>query len=193
MNTIDNLNLTLLLDGCRKGKRVSQLKVYQHFYSYGMGVALRYSQTREEAMEIVNDGFLRAFTKINQYDRDLPFKPWLRRILINTAIDYYRKYHKQSNAFHDVGLPSTQDEQITNEALKSLAYEDTIQIIQKLSPAYRMVFNLFVMEDYSHQDIAEKLDISVGTSKSNLAKAKRKMKSLILASDEYHQKSVGNE
>lgn len=193
MKTSDNINLGLLLEGCRQGKRVSQLKVYEHFYSYGMGLGLRYAKNREEAMEVVNDSFLKAFNKIDQYDPDLPFKPWLRRILIRTAIDYYRKYHKGDDTPDDLIRILEKNTKTANEAIRKLDYEDTIQAIQGLSPAYRMVFNLFVMEDYSHQEIAEALDISVGTSKSNLSKAKRQMRNLLKGEDGLYSKSQENE
>ena len=89
-----DLQIKLLVQGCRQGNQASQMSLYEHFFSYGMGVCLRYSKSRDEALEIVNDGFLKAFLKIDQYDSEQPFKPWLRRILINASIDYYRKYNK---------------------------------------------------------------------------------------------------
>ena len=191
MGSGDQINLKLLLEGCRKGQRVSQLKVYRHFYGYGMSVCLRYSKSREEALEIVNDGFLRAFTKIEQYDSDFDFKPWLRKILIHSAIDYHRKYNKLKQPLEFI-RSSDQEPAVANEALNNLAYEDAVLVLQKLPPAYRLVFNLFVLEELSHQDIAERLGISVGTSKSNLAKARKKLKILLSSSDGIHHKSMGH-
>lgn len=186
-----NLNLQLLTEGCRQGNRASQLKLYEHFYSYGMSICLRYSKSREEAMEILNDGFLRAFTKINYYDSDYSFKPWLRKILIHAAIDYHRKYHKIEETapqayFAEKGTSSY------NLALDKLAYSDLLLVMQQLPPAYRLVFNLYVIDGMSHQDIAEQLKISVGTSKSNLARAREKLKTILDQSHGIYLKSGKN-
>ena len=186
-----NLQLHLLIDGCRKGNRASQIRLYQHFFSYGMGVCLRYSKNREEALEILNDGFLKAFTKIHQYDSEQSFKPWLRRILINASIDYYRKYHKKYDSLV-IAFIRKPSNTTYNDALDNLAFEDLLKVMQKLSPAYRMVFNLYVVENFSHQEIAEKLDISIGASKSNLAKARQKIKAMLGASHGIYLKSEKN-
>ena len=186
-----NIQVHLLVDGCRKGNRASQIRLYEHFFSYGMGVCLRFSKSREEALEIVNDGFLKAFLKIEQYDTEQPFKPWLRRILINASIDYYRKYHKNKEAL-EVAYIKDSGNPTYNDALDNLAYDDLLKIMQKLSPAYRMVFNLYVIEHLSHQEIAEHLNISVGSSKSNLAKARQKIKSMLGASHGIYIKNGKN-
>lgn len=174
-------NVQTLIIGCIQGKQESQLKLYKHFYSYGMSLALRYSQDKNEALEVLNDGFLKAFLKIDQYDAEKPFKPWLRRILINAAIDYYRKYHKGKQK-NDNFFPQNHAQHTHNEALENLAFQDLIKVTQQLSPAYRLVFNLYVVEGLSHKEIAAQLGINVGTSKSNLAKARQKLKSLLGAS-----------
>ena len=183
-----NHDVNKLIKGCRAGKRASQIHLYEHFYSYGMAISLRYSKNREEALEILNDGFLKAFQKIDQYKPGLPFKPWLRRILINTAIDYYRKYHtlNQPVEYHE------SSNETFNDALDNLAYEDLLVIVRKLPPAYRLVFNLYVIEGLSHQDISDRLGISVGTSKSNLAKARKKIKTMLGASHGIYFKLKSN-
>ena len=180
-------NVQILLNGCLQGDRKSQLGLYRHYFSYGMGVCLRYSKDREEALEILNDGFLKAFLKIDRYDTEKPFRPWLRRVLINTAIEYYRKYHqgKEVDLQNVKFLKSTST---YNDALDQLAYDDLLALVQQLPPAYRMVFNLYVMEQRTHQEIAEELDISVGTSKSNLSKARRKIQSMLGESHGIHLK-----
>ena len=154
------------------------MALYQHFYSYAMGVSLRFSKNREEAMEILNDGFLRAFTKIDQYDASYPFKPWLRRILINSSIDHYRKYHQKKDKLMEEWQPVSQEPSY-NEALDDLEFEDLIKMTQKLSPAYRLVFNLYVVEGMTHKEISDEINISVGASKSNLAKARKKLKNML--------------
>lgn len=184
-------NIQLLVEGCRNKNRASQLRLYEHFYSYGLSITLRYSKNRDEAREILNDGFLKIFLKIDQYDSGQPLKPWIRRVLINTAIDYHRKYHKLNLVLDPP--PKTELEAASyNLAIENLAFDDLIKVLQKLSPAYRMVFTLFAVEGLSHQDIAERLNISVGTSKSNLAKARIKLKSILQSSYGIYQKKEGN-
>lgn len=184
-------NVQLLIEGCRRGNRASQLKLYEHFYSYGLSISLRYSKNREEALEILNDSFLKAFLKIDQYDSDLPFKPWLRRILINSSIDYHRKYSRLNETLEVT--PTTEVATASyNFALDNLEFEDLIVVLQKLSPAYRLVFTLYVIEGFKHQEIAEKLNIGIGTSKSNLAKARMKLKSILQSSHGTHFKKEGN-
>ncbi|MFT6319214.1 MAG: RNA polymerase sigma-70 factor (ECF subfamily) [Granulosicoccus sp.] len=187
----DSPNIQLLIEGCRRDNRASQLKLYEHFYSYGLSITLRYSKNREEALEILNDSFLKAFVKIDQYDSDFPFKPWLRRILINSSIDYHRKYSRLNENLEVA--PTTELAAASyNFALDNLAFEDLIAVLQKLSPAYRLVFTLYVVEGFKHQEIAEKLNIAIGTSKSNLAKARIKLKSILQSSHNTHFKKEGN-
>lgn len=174
----DVINVPLLIKGCRAGDRASQLRLYEHFYGYGMGICLRYCSNREEALEVVNDGFLKAFTKIDLYNPIYPFKPWLRKILINSSIDYHRKYHKLGSG-EELGYEAELKGATHNLGLESLAYDDLLKVMQKLTPAYRLVFNLYVVDGLTHKEIAKKLSISEGTSKSNLAKAKRKIQHLL--------------
>ncbi|MCB0619677.1 MAG: RNA polymerase sigma factor [Saprospiraceae bacterium] len=163
--------LEFILQSCRQGKAEGQRKLYELFYSYGMSVCLRYANNREEAQEILNDGFYKVFTKIDQYDPAYPFRQWLRVILIHAGVDYHRRYKRLHQAQEEleaaahIGAPSLQ--------LDQLAYEDVLAAVQLLPPAYRLVFNLYVVEGYMHHEIAEKLGISTGTSKSNLSKARK--------------------
>ena len=173
----EKINLRLIIEGCREGNRQSQKKLYEHFFGYGMSIALRYSKNQHEAEEIFNDAFLKVFFNLDKYDPNYPFKSWFRRLLVNTAIDYLRKFQKYKlNSTNE--LPT---EIIDPSILAPIidSEKDVLPILQELSPAYRVVFNLFVMEEYKHHEIAELLDISVGTSKSNLARAKAKLKLLM--------------
>ena len=165
-----------LIAGCRRHDESSQLRLYRHYYSYGMSICIRYARKPESAMEILNDGFLKVFKKIDQYDDSYPFKPWLRKILVNAAIDYYRKYEQDKTPIRDNGRAI---ESTYNEALDQLEYQDLLRLMQALPSAYRMVFNLYVVEGLPHAEIAQQLGISIGTSKSNLAKARKKMKQLV--------------
>lgn len=143
-----------------------------------MGVCLRYSRTREEAVEIVNDGFIKIFTKLDHYSKGLSFKGWLRRIMINSSIDYFRRNEKH---YHSLDISHGQYETANETILDQLAEEEIIAAIQRLPPSYRMVFNLFVIEGFKHEEISNQLNISVGTSKSNLAIARSKLQKILLA------------
>lgn len=153
-------------------------RLYKKYYAYGMSITMRYAESRDEAAQLFNDAFMKVFTNITSYDMNRPFKPWLRRVIINTAINHFHKVHKDHNKLQSIqkmneGLRV--DEAITS----SIAYDELIEMVQQLTPAYRTVFNLYVIEGYKHREIAEKLDISVGTSKSNLSKAKRNLRSIL--------------
>ena len=174
-----------LLAGCLRQNRRSQELLYRQFYGYAMSVCLRYTQTREEALEVLNDGFLKVFTRLNQYNPEQPFKPWLRRILINTATDHYRQtvqYHSQ----HDL-MVAEQVSSSDADAISGLSHEYLLSLVQTLTPAYRMAFNLYAIDGFSHDEIAGQLGISVGASKSNLARAREKLRLLLQEkpNDEY--------
>lgn len=175
-NTLeDSLQLTALISSCQKGNREAQKMLYEQFYGYAMSVCLRYSPSREEAREILNDGFMKVFTRLNQRDQQASFKSWLRKIMIHNAIDYYRKNNKHYH-HQDIDDVKTQGNTVENQALSSIAYGDLIQMVQQLPPAYRTVFNLHVIDGYTHEEIATQLNITEGTSKSNLFKAREHLK-----------------
>ena len=169
------LNPALLIEGCMQANPLSQRKLYELFYGYGMSIALQFASHKIEAEEIFNDSFVHVFRNINKYDPSFPFKPWLRRIVINTAIDYHRKYKKFKSTYSTENVPEQEEEVFYFDE-----NEEVLLFIQKLAPSYRMVFTLFVLEEYTHPEIAEMLGISVGTSKSNLSRAKQNLKQLWL-------------
>lgn len=162
-----------LIDGCLQNNRRSQELLYKQFYAYALGFCLRYTRDREEAKEILNDGFLKIFTKLESYDRKRSFATWLGRIMINTALDRYRKEARQQP---NDDLEMADQVSIDETVISQLAYEELIGVIQLLPPVYRMVFNLSVIDGFTHEEIAEKLGITVGTSKSNLSRAREKLK-----------------
>lgn len=146
-----------------------------------MGVCLRYSRTKEEATEILNDGFMKIFSKLDLYSRGLSFKGWIRKVMINSAIDYFRRNEKH---YHSLDISHVQYEPSAASALDELSEREIISAIQLLPPSYRMVFNLYVIEGYKHEEIANQLNISVGTTKSNLAIARNKLKKILLQGQE---------
>jgi RNA polymerase sigma-70 factor (ECF subfamily) len=164
-----------MIDGCLRGSRESQKMLYEHFYGYAMSICLRYSRSREESREILNDGFMKIFTRLGTRDVNASFKSWLRRIMINASIDHYRK-HAKHYQLKDVDDSMTRVSVVEAVALHELSYEELISMVQELSPAYRAVFNLYVIDGYTHEEIATQLSISVGTSKSNLFKAREHLK-----------------
>ena len=174
-----------LLAGCLRQHRRSQEMLYRQFYGYAMSVCLRYTQTREEAVEVLNDGFFKVFTKLDHYDPAQPFKPWLRRVLINTATDYYRQalpHYYQNDLLAAEHVSSSEA-----DALSGLSHEYLLSLVQQLTPAYRLVFNLYAIDGYSHDEIARQLSISVGASKSNLARARENLRLMLQkkTTDEY--------
>jgi RNA polymerase sigma-70 factor (ECF subfamily) len=174
---IEEKELYKLLDACRKGNRNSQEKLYKEYYAYAMGICLRYSRTREEAIEILNDGFVKIFTKLDHYSPGLSFKGWIRKVMINSAIDNFRRNEKHYNS---LDISHVQYESNPETVLDHLSAQEIISAIQLLPPSYRMVFNLYVIEGYKHEEIANQLNISVGTTKSNLAIARNKLKKILI-------------
>lgn len=186
MSNASNISaLTDLLASCLRNHRQSQELLYRQFYGYAMSVCMRYAPTREEALEVLNDGFLKVFTRLDQYDPAQPFKGWLRRIMINAAVDQYRREARhQHEGVEKIELTAVAE---SADAFSQLAHEDLLALIQRLSPAYRLAFNLYVMDGFTHEEIASQLGISVGASKSNLARARENLRQLLkqLNYDEY--------
>ncbi|WPP51376.1 RNA polymerase sigma factor [Catalinimonas niigatensis] len=161
-----------LIADCRKGKRAAQDELYLGFYHYAMSIGLRYSRDREEAIEIVNDAFYKILTSLDKYTQGLSFKGWLRKIVINAAIDYYRRNEKH---YHGVDISYARHESMHEDVIDEMSEKEIVVLIQDLPPSYRIVFNLHVIEGFKHEEIAQKLNISVGTSKSNLSIARTKL------------------
>jgi len=173
-----------LLAGCLRNQRRSQELLYRQFYGYAMSVCMRYTNSRDEALDVLNDGFLKVFTRLEQYDTAQPFKGWLRRIMINTALDQYRASVRHQH--EDLSAASHASTEIA-DAYSQLAHEELIDLIQQLSPAYRLVFNLYVIDGYNHEEIATRLLISVGSSKSSLARGRKNLRGMLQkkTNDEY--------
>ena len=180
----------MILKGCVRNDRGSQKALYQLLSDYAMSICNRYSGNQQEAEEMMNESFVKLFKSIHKFepnrytDTFTSLKGWFKRIIINTCIDQFRK-NKHNAMTHT--LPEEYDVPSENQAtaVDQISYKEIIQSINQLSPAYRNVFNLFVIDGFSHEDIAERLGISVGTSKSNLSKAREKMKKLVLQLTRY--------
>jgi RNA polymerase sigma factor (sigma-70 family) len=165
-----------LIERCLKQQSSAQRELYENYFNYAMSVSLRYSQSRDEAMEIVNEAFLKTFNSFAHYDKAQDFKKWFRRIVINTAIDHYRKNKKHYEADGQLYM----DQAVDPDVFDKFNAEEIMQCVQRLTPAYRLVFVLYAIEGYKHHEIAEMLQVSEGTSKSNLAAARGKLKNLLM-------------
>ena len=168
--------LYTILNGCKKMHRESQKLLYEEFYAYALSICLRYADNREEASEILNDGFMKIFNNIKVFDLGRAFKPWLRKIMVNTAIN---NYHQKQRNIQAAQIDKARDESDTESIISGISYHEIMAMLQKLPPAYRTVFNLHVLEGYKHEEIAAMLNITVGTSKSNLFKAKESLKKIM--------------
>jgi RNA polymerase sigma-70 factor (ECF subfamily) len=154
-----------------------------------LSVCIRYIPDRDSAQEVLQEGFIKVFDKIGAFDHKGSLEGWVRRIVVNTAIDHIRKSKKdpfRTDQDDDFKLGAS-DPMVEMEELQllELKAELAMEAIQQLSPAYRTVFSLYVLEDYSHKEIAEKLGISEGTSKSNLAKAKMNLQRILIEKYSY--------
>lgn len=158
--------------------RTSQKALYQEFYSYGMSICLRYTDCRDEAVEILNDGFMNVFNNLKKFDFNRPFRPWLRTIMINLSINLYHQKQRQVKT-EEINDSHHESEPDSENILAGVSYQEVIELLRKLPPSYRTAFNLHVIEGYSHEEIAAMLSITVGTSKSNLFKAKEKLKKIL--------------
>jgi RNA polymerase sigma factor (sigma-70 family) len=149
---MNSQRLTQLLEGCLQQDRVCQKEIYHIFYNYVLSIAQRYVGSGEEAREVLNDTFFRVFSKIKNYNPEHPFKTWLSRLAMCTAIDHYRKY--QQKRLPETAEPDTLVYAVDASVLDHLAADDLLFLIQKLSPAYRMAINLYAVEGYDHAEIA---------------------------------------
>jgi RNA polymerase sigma factor (sigma-70 family) len=175
--------LSLYIQGCAINERASQKKIYNSFYGYAMAICDCYANNEDDAVEILNDGFLKIFKEIHRYkpaytNEINSFKGWLRKIMVYTAIDHFRK-NKKHHVVGELDVAVVQPSVQGESGLDKISYDEIISFIQNLSPAYRTVLSLFILEGFSHEEIAEHLGISVGTSKSNLAKARKQLQKIL--------------
>ncbi|GAA3631263.1 RNA polymerase sigma factor [Flavivirga jejuensis] len=168
------MSLDQLIENCKVDNTKAQGELYKLFSSKLFSVCLKYSRNRAEAEDNLQDAFLTIFKKIEQYKNKGSFEGWLKRITVNTVLQRYRNEKVfdiiNENVIEDVELEVDED---------AISIDYLLQIIQELPDRYRLVFNLYVLDGYSHKDIADMLDINIGTSKSNLARARQSLKETI--------------
>jgi len=158
-----------VVEGCLKGKESAMKKFFEHFQGFALSVCMSYCENRDDALEIMNDGFLKVFKSLEKVENIDRIKPWLRRIMINVAIDHFRKNIKNQTT----QLPENIIEPNFGETsvYAKLSSEDIMLAVQSLPTNYRLVFNLYAIEGYSHKEIGEMLKMAESTSRANLSLA----------------------
>jgi RNA polymerase sigma-70 factor (ECF subfamily) len=167
-----------IVEGCLREDKQFQKLLYEKYYGGMMTICARYASNREEARDILHEGFMKVFMNLHKFELGTNLGGWIRKIMVNTAIDIYRKAAK---------IPPTQEVNVeihqqrdTYDIVAQLSVEEILKLVQTLSPSYRIVFNMYVMDGYSHKEIAEILGTSEGSSKSNLSKARIRLQKMIL-------------
>jgi len=169
ISQVENLKLQEIIDGCIEGKRKHQYKFYNLFSSKMMGVCMRYAKGQAEAEDILQDGFVKVFTNLHKFQPYGSFEGWVRRIFVNTAIEYYRQRRKF--LINDIEIEN-QEFEFSDNVVDKMAAEEILVLIKEMPGGYRMVFNMYAIEGYSHKEIAEEMGISIGTSKSQYSRAR---------------------
>ncbi|MEP6616253.1 MAG: RNA polymerase sigma factor [Ginsengibacter sp.] len=182
------MSLHNIIEGCLQNKHREQKELYARWYAYSLKIVFRYIYRYDKAVDVVNDGFVKVFAKLNTFhyettqNVEIMFLGWLRTIMIHTAIDRLRK----DNFLPEIGLINEECWIVdrSQSADQALLYKELIREIKKLPPTYRVVFNMYVIDGYTHQEIANRLGIEVGTSKSDLSKAKGLLRKFIIKNDQ---------
>jgi RNA polymerase sigma-70 factor (ECF subfamily) len=165
-----------LIVACMNKERWAQRQLYETYYGKMMGVCLRYATNEEDARDILHEGFIKVFKNLGRYKPGTSLGAWIRRIMINTAIDFYRKSIRRRTE----DLENAQHTSVVGpDPISTCSAQEIMKSVQQLSPAYRAVFNLYAIEGYAHKEIAEQLGISESTSRSNLVKARSKLKAML--------------
>lgn len=181
-------NLKDIVQGCLKNNRQKQSELYEMFASKMYGVCLRYSANTFDAQDILQDGFIKVFANIDKYKWKGSFEGWMKKIFVNLALDKYR--NKISHLSVDSSNETNDISDKEASALESLSEKEILTLIRQLPDQYRMVFNLFIMEGLSHEQIASELNIGISTSRSNLARAKAILKEKITIQENWIEKAI---
>jgi RNA polymerase sigma factor (sigma-70 family) len=185
------INITLPLDyaeenfikACARKELWAQKRLYEDYYPAMMGICLRYSNNKEDALDILHEGFIKVFKHIGKYQPGTSLSVWIRRIMVNTAIDYYRKNIRRRTESIDQAYHVSSEEA---DAISQYSEKEILKAVQDLTPAYRTVFNLYVIEGYSHKEIGDMLGITESTSRSNLVKARGKLQEALQRQAKIH-------
>lgn len=167
-----------LIARCKAGERKAHELLYKQFASKMLGVCMRYATDKMEAEDMLQNGFIKLFNKLENYRGEGSFEGWVRRIMVHSAIEYYRKHHKMVQVLDVAEMDN--EPSVNPAAMDNMGVKDLMNIIQQLSPGYKMVFNLYAIEGYSHKEIGEIMGITEGASKSQLSRARTILKGMVL-------------
>ena len=184
------MKLKKIIQGCRKGHRQSQQKLFFAYAKYLMGIAIRYVKDENTAKDIVQESFVRIFASLSkfEYKNENAFMAWMKRIAVNESIRWLKKYSKH---FLEVEETITVSTNIKNPSILSELYtQDLLKALQTLPQGYQLVFNLYVIEGFSHKEIGKLLNISESTSRSQLSRAKNTLKQLLNITETVYEKSL---
>lgn len=171
-----HINESDFIEACIRQEEWAQKKLYEDHYQMMFPTCLRYARDEEEALDILHDGFIKIFKNIGKYKIGTSLTAWIKRVMVNTAIDHYRRnVRKRTESIESARELVNLDADV----ISKMAAEEIILALQELSPAYRSVFNLYVIEGYSHKEVAKALHITESTSRSNLVKARNKLKIIL--------------
>lgn len=165
----DQVTIHEMIEGCARNDKRAQKRLYETFSDKLFGICLTYSHDRSEAEDTLHDGFMKIFANIKQYKGEGPFEGWMRRIIVNTALEKYRRTHKLQAITEQIRNTSAVS---IEHIIEDISATEIMEAVQALSPQYRIVFLLYAVEGYSHKEISSMLEISEGTSKSNLSRAR---------------------
>ncbi|MGV8879653.1 MAG: RNA polymerase sigma factor [Sphingobacteriaceae bacterium] len=178
-----------LVHDCKNDRPKAQEQLYKLFAAKMLGVCMRYASSKMEAEDMLQNGFIKVFGKLKDYRAEGSFEGWIRRIMVHTSIEYYRKHHKMMQVITIDNL--VEDPAVSPLATANLRAQDLLNLIRQLSPGYRLVFNMYAIEGYSHKEIAGTLGITEGASKSQLSRARSILKEQIAKMEGRKYEHVG--
>ncbi|MCK5536932.1 MAG: sigma-70 family RNA polymerase sigma factor [Bacteroidales bacterium] len=178
-----------LIKACAKGKIKAQKELYDMFSPVFYVICLRYAYSKAEAEDVLQEGFVKIFKHIAQYEHTGSFIAWMKRIVVNTAITFYHK-NKRHNTNYDYDLVVERHDDVYEYNVADFTMEELLEVIQELSPGYKMVFNLYAIEGYKHREIAEILGIDINTSKSQYSRAKKILQAKLIKIKDKDSKNI---
>jgi RNA polymerase sigma factor (sigma-70 family) len=166
-----------LIAACNRSERWAQQRLYEMHYGKLMAVSMRYANNQDDALDILHEGFIKIYSNLDKYQAGTALLAWMRRIVVNCAIDFYRKQIRTRTDDLDTAYHLHTDEA---DAISQCSEQDILDAIQQLSPAYRTAFNLYAIEGFSHKEIADTLGIAESTARANLVKARHKLQAILI-------------
>ena len=174
-----------------KGDEASMRTFYERYYGFALSVCLAYTNNQEDARELLNDGFLKIFKHLKTLQDAKTIMPWIRRIMVNTGIDYYRKNKQKvpEISLDEVAYSLAENNMSDTQILAKISAEEIIKVLQTIPLTYRIVFSLYVLEGYSHAEIAEKLGIVESTSRAHLTEANKRLRKALNIQNEHGERT----